>query len=207
MKIYDSHIRPLLIQELAKRDEFISASPTYVVQEMDICCGCARIDISLINGLIHGFELKSERDNLARLPAQAHCYNMVFDRISIVVCEPHYENVMRMLPDWWGILIVSKTNHTLSLIQERCASFNPGINLHYLTQVLWKQELMELLQTNDVSKGIKSKNRFELGRIACQRLDEDCIKSFVRNKLKRRESWKAVRLQQLCDDLQILLPS
>ena len=67
MKIYDNHIRPLLIQELAKQEEFVSAPQTFVVQEMDICCGCARIDISLINGLIHGFELKSEQDNLCLL--------------------------------------------------------------------------------------------------------------------------------------------
>ncbi len=207
IKIYDSHIRPLLFSELAKQNEFILASQTFVVQEMDVCCGCARIDISLINGLIHGFELKSEKDNLARLPSQTYYYNMVFDKINIVVTESHHENAMQIIPNWWGVYLVSKANHTLNLIQKRHASINPEINLHLLTQILWRQELVELLQANGIYKGIKSKNRFELGKIACQHLEGDHIKSFVRHRLKNRKSWKAVRLQQLCDDLQILLPS
>ncbi len=55
---------------------------TKVVQEMGVWNGTVRIDIAVINGELGGFELKSDSDNLLRLPAQAELYSRVFDRMT-----------------------------------------------------------------------------------------------------------------------------
>ena len=58
-----------------------SADPdTRIVEEMGIWSGSVRIDIAVINGELSGFELKSDRDTLERLPNQADLYSRVFDR-------------------------------------------------------------------------------------------------------------------------------
>ncbi|EMS0078485.1 sce7726 family protein, partial [Escherichia coli] len=41
---------------------------TLIIDEFTMNLGASRADIAVINGLIHGYELKSKSDNLLRLP-------------------------------------------------------------------------------------------------------------------------------------------
>jgi hypothetical protein len=43
------------------------------------------VDVAVINGEIHGYELKSERDTLERLPRQVEVYSAVLGRATLVV--------------------------------------------------------------------------------------------------------------------------
>ena len=56
---------------------------TRIVEEMGIWSGSVRVDVAVINGELAGWELKSARDNLRRLPQQAELYSQVFDRMTI----------------------------------------------------------------------------------------------------------------------------
>src|SRR5579864_2664888 len=76
---------------------------TRIVEEMGIWSGSVRIDIAVINGELHGFELKSERDTLARLEGQAELYSQVFDRMTLVTAERHLNKAQSKIPPWWGI--------------------------------------------------------------------------------------------------------
>ncbi|WP_168198409.1 sce7726 family protein [Crassaminicella thermophila] len=78
MKIYDPDIRELLLKKFLKTKAFISDPTTKLIHEMDVCFGTSRIDIAVINGKIHGYEIKSEQDTLDRLPAQIESYNKIF---------------------------------------------------------------------------------------------------------------------------------
>jgi hypothetical protein len=75
-----------------------------IVEEMGIWSGTVRIDIAVINGELHGFELKSERDTLARLGDQAGLYNQVFDRMTLVTARRHLDKATSKIPLWWGII-------------------------------------------------------------------------------------------------------
>ncbi|HOV80192.1 MAG TPA: sce7726 family protein [Bacillota bacterium] len=207
MKIYDRDIRRLLLNEIARKEEFISDPNCVVVHEMDVCFGCARIDIAVINGQIHGYEIKSECDNLERLTSQRDYYNKIFDTITLVISEDHYFKAVEIIPKWWGLYCITKSNVGASLKIMRSPGKNNQIKAFYLTQVLWKEELCELLKLNGLSKGIRNKTRYELGKIASQRVENKNIASFVRDKLKNRKSWKALQLRQICDDLHLLQPN
>lgn len=58
-----------------------------VVDEFSISLGASRADIAVINGVIHGYELKSEYDSLERLPLQIKHYSSVMDKVTLVVAE------------------------------------------------------------------------------------------------------------------------
>ena len=62
----DRDVRQALLAHLA---ELHAGDPdTRIVEEMGVWCGTARIDVAVVNGELCGFELKSERDTLERLP-------------------------------------------------------------------------------------------------------------------------------------------
>jgi len=44
---------------------------TVILEELGIQHGLSRIDLAVVNGELNGFELKSDKDTLARLPEQA----------------------------------------------------------------------------------------------------------------------------------------
>jgi len=168
---------------------------------MDICIGCARADIAVINGKIHGYEIKSEQDNLERLSSQVEFYNKVFDTVTLVTSEKHSSKAVDIIPDWWGLDCVTTNNKNVYIELKRFPQENKGVEVFYLSQLLWKQELFELLKQNGISRGIKSKTRYELGKIVEDNIKFTDVSAFVRHRLKNRKSWKALQLQQLCDDL------
>src|SRR5260370_36720159 len=78
---------------------------TLMIQEMAIPRGAARIDIAVVNGWLHGYEIKSDLDTLVRLVSQRDAYCGVFDRVTLVVGERHVRDAIEFVPDWWGIRV------------------------------------------------------------------------------------------------------
>src|SRR5438045_2701845 len=76
---------------------------TRIVEELGLCQGIARVDLAVINGNVHGYEIKSEHDTLARLPAQTHTYNQVLDFVTIVTAPAHAHKIRCIVPKWWGV--------------------------------------------------------------------------------------------------------
>lgn len=202
MKVYDKDIRSLLLKEIVKKQEYVSDPTCIVVHEMDVCFGCARIDIAVINDRMHGYEIKSERDNLERLPFQIEFYNKAFDTITLVVSENHCAKAAKIIPKWWGLYCAIKDRREPSLQVIRHPSRNSRVEALTLAQILWKEELRELLTVNGVTKGVKNKTRYELGEMAAKEVGYSELASFVRNKLKNRD-WRALPIRQLCDDLHL----
>ena len=62
---------------------------TVFIDELGVCQGSAKIDIAVVNGQLHGYEIKSDRDSLRRLSSQAVLYSKVFDRVTLVCGERH----------------------------------------------------------------------------------------------------------------------
>lgn len=204
-KLKDGDIRAILLSEFTQCEEFILDPATVIIHELDVCAGNARIDVAVVNGKIHGFEIKSESDTLERLPSQAEYYEKIFDTITLVATENHCSKAMEIIPDWWGIKCVSSKKGKLPSIETiRDAKQNENIDPFNLTQLLWKSELLELLNKNSVTRGIKSKSRTDLGKIVAKVVDIGQLSEFLRSKLKSRKDWRALQLQQLYDDLQQL---
>lgn len=202
-KLKDPDIREVLYMKFMLHDEFVHDPTTIVVDELDVCSGAARIDVAVVNGKLHGFEIKSERDNLDRLPSQIEFYNKTFDTITLVVSKSHLAKARSIIPKWWGIECVTNSNTGAMIKTIRKPKKNSKVEALELTQLLWKDELLELLRMYDITKGVKSKTRLQLGKIVSDSIDLIQISDFVRRKLKARTIWRAHSLQQLCDDSQL----
>src|SRR5437868_3972985 len=66
IRLRDSDIRPTLLREL--QAHFSDPEHNLILQEFG--CNAARIDLAVVNGALHGFEIKSDCDSLERLDSQ-----------------------------------------------------------------------------------------------------------------------------------------
>lgn len=192
-RITDSDIRQAIYAKLIP--EIIGTSPSRVVNEMSICAGDARVDIAVINGKLHGFEIKSEADTLARLEGQISAYNRVFDTMTIICGENHLDAVTEIIPPWWGIYSVKYNFSTVQFTKIRYAEVNNDVCKIALAQLLWKSELAALLNEAGVRKGISGKPCRELWKIVSDTFSTNVLKVKVREALKIRADWRPGALQ------------
>jgi hypothetical protein len=153
----DHDVRVALRQHLEL--EHAGDNSTRIVEELGLCEE-ARVDLAVINGSLSGFELKSERDTLARLPRQALTYSRVFDYVHLVVAENHLDRALGLIPEWWGVVIAEQLGCTaLSLRSHRAATENPAIDPTAIVQLLWRDEALEILTRVGADSGVRSKPR------------------------------------------------
>ncbi|MEN1968883.1 sce7726 family protein [Lentibacillus sp. N15] len=208
MGLYDKDIREILLREFLETSEFSDDRSTVIVNELDVCSGSAIMDMTLINGKIHGFEIKSEHDTLERLQTQSYYYNQVFDTVTLVCSSKHLDKAMALIPDWWGIYSVngtSKNSYQMNIIKE--PQSNKSIDIFHLCEMLWKPELITLLKISGTDKGIKSKTRRELAKIISETIETKIVTSFVKHALKNRKAWKARPLRQEYGEKQLSSPN
>src|SRR3989338_11292875 len=108
MTTNDKIIRVALREILGKeRKNYKSEEklPAEIFEEFGVSHGTARIDFAIVNGVMHGYEIKSDRDTLDRLPDQMREYNAVFDKMTLVVGRHHLYEALAIIPEWCGIIL------------------------------------------------------------------------------------------------------
>ncbi|WP_034423615.1 sce7726 family protein [Thermanaerosceptrum fracticalcis] len=191
MKTRDIDIRMSLHSILS--EEFSDDPNTLIIDELGLCQGDARVDVAVINGAIHGYEIKSESDTLERLPNQIDIYNKILDNITIITGQCHIDRILKMTPPWWGVQQAEMSDtKTIILSTIRNGKQNPDIDPHSLVQLLWRDEALELLKVYGAERGFISKPRRDIWNrlVDCVPLEE--LKFHVRNQLKKRKNWRSV---------------
>ena len=161
-----------------------------VINEFGICQGAARIDLAVINGSIHGFEIKSENDTLERLPSQQETYNKVFDTITIVTGDKYIAKVTARIPSWWGIMRARQKGKSVVLENIRECKDNPNIDPYSLVQLLWHSEALCILEKYNLANGVRSKPRRYVWSALAQNIPIQQLSELIRETLKKRESLK-----------------
>lgn len=162
---------------------------TRVVEEMGIWAHSVRIDVAVINGELHGFELKSAKDTLERLPYQAELYSKVFDRVTLVVADRHAEKALPLIPDWWGVSEARNGDCGVSLRARRETSMNPILCPLHVARLLWKPEAILVMERHGLAKGFKSKPVDTIARRLAEALPIEVLRHSVRSALKGRQTW------------------
>jgi hypothetical protein len=160
-----------------------------IVEEMGVWSGSVRIDLAVINGELHGFELKSERDTLARLQDQAELYNQVFDRMTLVAANRHYNKAISKIPNWWGIVTAHFEGDTVALRQVKETQRNPNIEPIQVARLLWRQEALAILEQRGLSRGYKGRTADVIAARLAEVLSIDELSAEVRAVLKSRSDW------------------
>lgn len=184
----DNDIREVLLSDLCVR--YSGDEETKIVNEMGVLHGQSRVDVAVINGILHGYEIKSESDNLLRLPSQIRDYNKVFDRMTIVVQRNYLEDVREIIPKWWGITLVTRYRGEINLREIRKGKLNTAVDPFALSHLLWKSEAVGILKEKGLQRGYLSKPRHDLYEKICDSIDLDEIKYLVNQRLKKRENWR-----------------
>lgn len=180
--------RCLLVHGLAR---YANDPSTIIVQELAILQGATRVDIAVLNGTFLAYEIKSPNDTLVRLPYQAHLYNQVFDRVTLVLSEKHYNDAVSLLPSWWAVAIATQEHSDLQINLYRNGADNPAPNPRAIAELLWRDEALALLVEQDADRGIRSKPRRYLWDRLCEVLTPEDLKHAVLNKIKARSGWPA----------------
>ncbi len=185
-KTNDKSIRFALIDKL--NIDFQDHPGTAIISEFSLPNSTARVDVAVINGIIHGYELKSDVDNLLRLNRQRDAYNLVFDKITIVVGKTHLVDVLELIPEWWGITIAKNIDDQLNplLISIRDAETNPYQEIRFVVDLLWKNEALSLLEFVSGSSSNVNLSKKTICDKLVELCKEDRLKELIKRTLVRR---------------------
>jgi hypothetical protein len=177
---------------------------TLIVHELALCQAEARVDVATINGQFVGWEIKTRTDRLSRLPKQQSVYSRVFDRVWLVADDRHIGPATAMIPPWWGVLRIGLAGHSCALELIRPSMVNPGVDLHALVRLLWRDEALQELHRLGLDGGVERAPRRilwdRLANAAPATISESELRSRVRSRLREREDWRADPLQTSGDD-------
>lgn len=186
----DREIRDALLAVL--RESHAGNDDVALLEELGLCRGEVRVDVTLVNGTLHGYEIKSDRDSLRRLDRQAARYSAVLDRATLVVGERHLLDAFNMVPVWWEILIANVTPTGVSLTQLRSGQVNVHRDRRALVELLWLDDALALLAARNAVRGFRSKPRRDVWNRVCDIYNVDEIAAVVRERLKVRLARRSV---------------
>ncbi len=185
----DGDIRDALKGNLAKAHK--DDPDTLIIEELGLCGSIARVDVAVVNGVLTGFEIKSERDTLQRLPSQSDVYCRVFDFVHIVFSGRSVKAIEDAVPDWWGILYATlSAGNAVELMSVREGSRNPKIDPFGVVQLLWREEAFDILVLEGMAKGLASKPKYVLWDALASELPVERLCDHVRSKVKSRSDWR-----------------
>lgn len=170
--------------------KYFEDSDSLVLDEFNISLGLVRADIAIVNGVLHGIEIKSEKDTLKRLDNQLKEYERFFEYITIVTCEKFQEKIIDTIPINYGVIIVKSKKDRVIFEKLRKAKKNYNVDKLCLVQALWKEELIEIIETLDYKKGFKSKSKSFLYQIICDNFTTKQLLDIVKQKIKSRLNWR-----------------
>lgn len=188
-KMRDRDIRTAVFQKIIV--DHVTDPRTLVVEELGLQHGASRVDIAVVNGVLHGYEIKSEVDTLERLPAQIVAYSRVLDRATLVTAENHLNHALELIPTWWGVKVATRgTRGAIHFATYRRSDNNPSVSAFHVAQLLWRNEVTTILETLGVDGPTLRTNRAGLYKLLSERLSLNELRLNVRDRLKARKDWR-----------------
>ncbi|MBX9938376.1 MAG: sce7726 family protein [Candidatus Obscuribacterales bacterium] len=183
-------VRHLLYQTEIRR--VLAGNPGHrVVDELELARGEVRVDVAVIGDILHGYEIKSARDNLLRLPRQRDFYGKVFEKMTLVADEKHVEEAVKIVPVKWGLISVGLRDGKPYAEEIWPARLNnESLDALAIAQLLWREEAIELMEYFDLDRGLRDKPRKILWQTLANKLTVKELKAFVCYKLRTRKDWK-----------------
>jgi hypothetical protein len=164
---------------------------TLVIDELGLAHARSRVDVAVINGCIHGYEIKSAQDSLDRLGGQIDVYRRALQKITIVAAQRHLPKVMASVPDWCGVIeVVHGARGDIQLHPIRSARMNPDIDPVMLAHLLWRPEVLDLLSRIGYAPKQLRGPRKQLYEMLCEAMTLREITAAIRDFMARRKTWR-----------------
>ena len=176
----DREIRVKLLEILRANKNNIK-----IINELDL--HGAVVDIAIIKKKhFCGYEIKSDKDNLSRLPIQMQIYDFMFDKITIVVGISKLEEVKRIVPDFWGIMTASNGNGKITITEKRKPKLNKYISKNWLAMKLWRSDIVNILRAKDLYRNRSGCYRHKLLEVLMDNISLDELRYHIRKILIKR---------------------
>ena len=184
LKLKDADMREIVFSHYED-----SSSKLRIMEEF--CIGKTRTDAFMITeDEIIGIEFKSDKDNLDRLARQIKDYNRFCDKNYLVIGRHFLEkqdSLHEILPEYWGIYsVILEEDGTKKLELVREASANPKCRLKNQLRILWRNELIHLIKSNNLG-GVTAYNKKELGDRLFKNIDRVKLKQLICSELLERD--------------------
>ena len=185
----DSEIRVALHRK--KLCAYQSAPNTIVVDELGLSHARARIDIAVINGCVHGFEIKSSLDTLQRLPMQLALYSQCLEKLTLVCAPRHIATAEKLVPYWCGIILAEKgARGAVSFETVRRTGTNQEIDPVQLAHLLWRSEALTLLSRLAADHKMMKRPRRDLYRELAALMTVSQLTTAIREFMQLRRVWR-----------------
>ncbi|WP_390457752.1 sce7726 family protein [Planctomicrobium piriforme] len=195
----DEDIRSVLLQHIRENHR-----DSAVIEEMPLL-RTGRADIGVVNCSLWGYEIKSERDTLNRLPQQIPFYDAIFDRSIVVVAGSHLRYVRKIVPSHWGIQRAILVDGVVELHHVRKPKLNTKTSSEALVRLVWKNEAVSILRAH----GLGGSNGTPLLKVWEQllRLPKQKLADSVRLALKVRNGCGSASRRVQDGDLRSIEPT
>lgn len=176
----------------AKRLRKIKAQPdTLVIDELGLAHARSRVDVAVINGCIHGYEIKSAKDNLDRLDSQIDIYRQTLQKLTVVAAPKHVKGIIDHVPQWCGVIAAEQgPRGGISFQVVRNAATNPEIDPVMMAHLLWRDEVIELLNKAGYAPKDLRRPRKQLYEMLCEAMTVREITASIRSFMAQRETWR-----------------
>lgn len=164
---------------------------TVVVDELGLAHGKNRIDVAILNGCLHGYEIKSSKDNLLRLPKQLVEYRRSLQKLTIVAAPKHIEEVLAITPAWCGVVQAYKgPRGGIKFSTIRRTIKNPEVDAVALAHLLWRKEAIEYLELLGVAGRTLKKPRKMLYEEIANQASLNELVAWIKNQFMKRDTWR-----------------
>jgi hypothetical protein len=179
--------RRLLVGCLGSADGFL-------LEEVGIRHGVARLDFLVVNGVLHGFDVRNDRKTLRRLNYQVQIYNSVLDRVTLVAGDRYVSAAMNVIPNWWGIEVVTQGKlGSLTFSEVRNGGENPNLDKLAMAKFLWRAEALATLEELNAATGVRSKPRRDVYARLAECASLQFIQETIHFYLRQRNAARAAR--------------
>ena len=137
--------------------------------------------IGVMDDAILGFEIKSDGDTYTRLKSQIKDYETFCDVCYIVIGKSHI-HADEHIPDYWGIIEINEKGAELKRDALPC----PNTKLYDQLLLLWKRELWNLLDINQLPKYRDRSRKFIIEKLL-DKVEEDKLKRQITDTLFERD--------------------
>lgn len=163
-----------------------------LIDELDLNRGKARVDLIHFGSFVTGYEIKSDKDTLERLVNQAQNYNRALEKIYLITGGKHKDKVSTAIPSWWGIILASPNSEGIKFRILQDSQVNPYFDPGSLLDLLWRDELLQMLEFYGINKGVDSKSKYDLKLILRSVSPYMELKSLVTEFMNLRKNRKPV---------------
>jgi hypothetical protein len=171
---------------------------TIILDELSLAHASVRIDVAVLNGCLHGYEIKSAVDTLRRLPRQIIVYTECLEKLTIVCAPRHSKAVEKMVPSWCGIIEADRSERgDIDFTTLRSPELNQNIQGSRLAHLLWREEAMNLLSSQRLPAKLLKQPRKQLYSEIADRFSTVEITAYIKLAMASRSEWRGPQVRAL----------